>query len=80
MRNKSVACFQLCAMTNDSFSADARFPPNIGILAMDAYFPSTYVDQEQLGTRILYFHPFLLSSRGIRWRICGKVHHWLRTT
>ena len=41
----------LLKMTNDCFSAtDARYPPNIGILAMEAYFPSTYVDQEQLGT------------------------------
>lgn len=28
---------------------DHRFPENVGILAMDAYFPSTYVEQSELG-------------------------------
>jgi 3-hydroxy-3-methylglutaryl CoA synthase len=27
-----------------------RYPENIGIVAMEAYFPSTYVEQSELGS------------------------------
>jgi hypothetical protein len=32
-----------------SFSTNAAYPKNVGIMAMDAYFPKTFVKQEDLG-------------------------------
>lgn len=28
-----------------------KYPENVGIIAMESYFPSTYVDQTELGTK-----------------------------
>jgi len=38
-------------VSNDT---DARFPPNVGIRAMEIYFPSTFVDQQALGALYLF--------------------------
>jgi hypothetical protein len=42
-------------VSNDT---DARFPPNVGIRAMEIYFPSTFVDQQALGA----LYPFSIDS------------------
>ena len=36
-------------MENGQLSNGANSYPNVGIVAMDIYFPSTYVNQAELG-------------------------------
>jgi hypothetical protein len=41
------------SMVSFAATEDARYPANVGIVGLDAYFPRTYVDQVALGTPLL---------------------------
>ena len=57
-------------------------PQNIGIHAIETYFPKTYISQEELGilafVLLFFLWIWIFAIRTLRWCFKRQVYYWLR--